>query len=155
MKATTIALALAALGWGFARQRQVKDLTDRLENLRSAHYRLNDQVRDRVEGLESEIRALRAQVRSADGGPMFTAEMTVGEATGLDPRVSDVLGAFHIGGCSSCAVSDTDTLAYAAAGNGQEVEKLLSALNQLNTANGSQVTVMLERRPNVQFTIDS
>ncbi len=153
MTGFAFALALTALGWGYVQSRQVKELSERLGQLRGAHYRLNDQVREKVEGLEGDIRALQAQVRAAQGGPMFSAEMTVGDAATLDPRVPDVLGAFHIGGCSSCAVNDSDTLAYAAAGNGQDVEKLLAALNELNTANGSQVMAMLERKPNVRIEL--
>jgi hypothetical protein len=155
MKLTNVALALAAaaLGWGYYQYRQVRQLAERLDNTRTSHYRFSDQVRETVEGLENEIRTLKAQLRARSGGPAFTAETTIGEAVAIDPRVSQVLSGFHIGGCDSCAVSDTDTLAYAAAGNGQEIEQVLAALNKLTTTDGSKVMEMLERKPNVQIQL--
>jgi hypothetical protein len=155
MKLTNVAfaLAVAALGWGYYQYLQVRQLAERLDNTRNSHYRFSDQVRETEEGLENEIRTLKAQLRARNGGPAFTAETTIGEAVAIDPRVSQVLGGFHIGGCDSCAVSDTDTLAYAAAGNGQEIERVLAALNKLTTTDSNKVMEMLERKPNVQIQL--
>lgn len=155
MKLTNVALALAlaALGWGYYQYRQVQQLAERLENTRNSHYRFSDQVRETVDGLEGEIRTLKAQLRAKSGGPVFTADMTIGDAVSIDPRVSQVLGGFHIGGCDSCAVSDSDTLAYAAAGNGQEIDQVLGALNQLTTGDSKKVMEMLERKPNVSIQL--
>lgn len=155
MKLTHIAVAfgLAALGWGYYNFRQVQALVERLENTRSSHFRFSDQVREKVESLEGELRTLRTQVRAAKGGEVFTSDMTIGEAVTIDPRVTQVLGGFHIGGCDSCAVSDTDTLAYAAVGNNQDVAQVLTALNKLTTPEANQVLGMLDRKPNVQIQL--
>jgi hypothetical protein len=155
MKLTNVAfaLAVAALGWGLYQYRQVQQLAERLETTRSSHYRFSDQVREKVEGLEGEIRTLKTQLRAKNGEAVFTADMSIGEAVTIDPRVSQVLGGFHIGGCDSCAVSDTDTLAYAAAGNNQEIDQVLNALNKLTSADSAKVMEMLERKPNVSIQL--
>lgn len=155
MKLTNIALAVAvaALGWGYYQYRQVKQVAERLENTRNSHFRFSDQVREKVEGLESEIRTLKTQLRAKSGGVVFTSDMSIGEAVTIDPRVSQVLGGFHIGGCDSCAVSDTDTLAYAATGNNQDIEQVLTALNKLTTTDSTKVMELLERKPNVTIQL--
>lgn len=155
MKLTNVALALAvaALGWGYYQFLQVKQLTERLENTRNSHFRLGDQMREKVETLETELSTLKRQLRAKSGEAVFTSDMSIGEAVSVDPRVTKVLGGFHIGGCDSCAVSDTDTLAYAAAGNGQDIDLVLTALNKLTTPDSGKVMELLERKPNVQIQL--
>ncbi|MDQ4076551.1 MAG: hypothetical protein M3220_09940, partial [Chloroflexota bacterium] len=87
------------------------------------------------------------------GEALFHADMTVGEAVEIDRRAVEVLSAFHIGGCSSCAVSPEDTLRYAAEGNGQDVQRLLDVLNKLVSYEGDSVVEMLGRQPNVQISL--
>jgi hypothetical protein len=64
-------------------------------------------------------------------GQRFSEEMTVGEALLLDARARWVLAAYHIGGCSQCAISVEVTLAQLAQGYGIELGKLLADLNSL------------------------
>lgn len=149
----SLLLSLAALGWGLLTHRRATEAESRLENVRNSHFRLADQLRAESATLKAEIRALREQMRVQQGGARFHEAMTVGEALELDPRVVDVLGAFHIGGCSSCAVSPEDTLRYAAEGNGQDFATVLQALNQLGSRNEGDVARMLERKPNVQISL--
>ncbi len=153
MPIISLLLSLVALGWGFLTHRRATEAEVRLENVRNSHFRLADQQRSDSDTLKAEIRALREQLRIQRGGARFHEAMTVGAAMELDPRVVDVLGAFHIGGCSSCAVSPEDTLRYAAEGNGQSLDTVLQALNQLGSREEAEVARMLERKPNVQLSL--
>lgn len=147
-------LSLIAIGWGYWTYRRAGELETRLENVRNSHFRLADKSRDKIAELEEEVNLLTHKLRMVtNNGQLYHGQMTIGEAAKLDARVSDVLGGFHIGNCSSCAVNPTDTLEYAALSNGQDVEIVLNALNKLNTAEGHQVMQMVERAPNVQLSL--
>lgn len=67
----------------------------------------------------------------AVGEPKFKPGMTVDEALALHPAARWVLAAYHLGGCSGCAVSTEETLAEVAAGYGLQLNKLLVDLNSL------------------------
>ncbi|MGB0387291.1 MAG: hypothetical protein ACPGWR_20930 [Ardenticatenaceae bacterium] len=150
----TMILSLIALGWGYWNHRRATDLEARLENVRNSHFRLADRSRDMIDQLQEQVGLLKNQLRALKSGDqLYQPNMTLDDALKLDSRVADVLGGFHIGGCSSCAVSPTDTLAQAAISNGQNVELVLQALNKLNTNQGDQVIKMLERTPNVQLSL--
>jgi hypothetical protein len=149
----SLIVSLAALGWGFWNQRRAQAAEEQLRNVRSSHFRLADQVRQENESLQRELGGLKAQWRAMGHGALFHGAMSVRDAIELDPRAADVLAAFHIGGCSSCAVSPDDTLQYAAEGNGQPVDKLLAALNRLTSSEGVEIEAMLERRPNVEISL--
>lgn len=153
MNYLSLLLSLAALGWGFWNHRRANEAEARLDNVRNSHFRLADQLREQVGQLEGELHTLQRQVRAVKGESLFHETMTIGEAIALDARAADVLGAFHIGGCSGCAVSPEDTIQQAATGNGQDLAKLLAALNQLATGQADEVQTMLERKPNVQLSL--
>ena len=61
----------------------------------------------------------------------FEAGMTVGEALALHPAARWVFAAYHLGGCSNCAVSNEETLTQVAEGYGLPLKKLLGDLNSL------------------------
>lgn len=61
----------------------------------------------------------------------FTPEMRVGEALSFHPAARWVFAAYHIGGCSHCAMSEEETLAHLAEGYGLPLEKLIRDLNSL------------------------
>lgn len=65
---------------------------------------------------------------------MFVPEMTVGEALASHPAARWVFAAYHIGGCSHCAMSEEETLAQLAEGYGLPLEKLIRDLNSLFTS---------------------
>ncbi len=64
----------------------------------------------------------------------FEADMTVGEAMSLHPSARWVFAAYHLGGCSNCAVSNEETLAQVAEGYGLPLNKLMDDLNALLTS---------------------
>jgi hypothetical protein len=156
MNMTSIAtlFSLTAFGWGYFNHHRAKELETKLENIRHSHYRLADKTREQLGELENETELLKQKLRSLNKNEdLYHADMTIGQAIALDPHVAEILGAFHIGGCSSCTVNPDDTLAHAAISNGQEAEKVLLALNKLNSHESHEIIKMLERQPNVQLTL--
>lgn len=61
----------------------------------------------------------------------FSIDMTIGEAMSVHPRVAEVFAAFHLGGCSGCAVSEVETVGQVCAGYGVDVDTLLEVLENL------------------------
>jgi hybrid cluster-associated redox disulfide protein len=61
----------------------------------------------------------------------FDPAMTVNDALSFHPSARWVFAAYHLGGCTSCAVSTEETLAEVATGYGIPLEKLLGDLNSL------------------------
>ena len=61
----------------------------------------------------------------------FDAEMKVGDALALHPSARWVFAAYHLGGCTHCAVSNEETLTQVAEGYGLPLKKLLADLNSL------------------------
>ena len=61
----------------------------------------------------------------------FSPDMTVGEALAFHPAARWVFAAYHIGGCTHCAMSDEETLSELATGYELPLDKLLRDLNSL------------------------
>ncbi|MBI4556005.1 MAG: disulfide oxidoreductase [Candidatus Hydrogenedentes bacterium] len=61
----------------------------------------------------------------------FSPDMTIGEAMAVHPRVREVFGAFHLGGCSHCSINEYETLAQVCAGYGVDLDTLLEVLESL------------------------
>jgi hybrid cluster-associated redox disulfide protein len=61
----------------------------------------------------------------------FEAGMTIGDALRLHPRAGEVFAAFHLGGCSHCAINEAETIEEVTAGYGVDSGVLLEALNGL------------------------
>jgi hypothetical protein len=150
----SLLLSVGTAAWAVVNHRRTRDLEIRLDNLRTSHSRLASHSRERLETLERDLISMRHQLRLLQrDGKLFQPDLTIEQALELDPRAADVLAAFHIGGCSSCAVSPTDTLEHAATANGQDAVQLLAVLNRLGADQGGAVLAELERRPNVQLSL--
>lgn len=152
MVTVAIVLSVVALAWCWWNGRRHADAVRRLEGLRTAQHGYIQSLREEIAGLQEEIRALRlASVRERQGGRAFTAETRVGDLAALHPMAVDVLAAFHIGGCASCAVSPDLTLAEAAQQTGQPLEPILAALNALadGVAPEDLLSQVVESRPNI------
>jgi len=61
----------------------------------------------------------------------FSPDMTVGEAMSMHPRVSEVFAAFHLGGCSSCGISQIETVGQVCGAYGVDMDTLLEVLEGL------------------------
>ncbi|MFP5246289.1 MAG: disulfide oxidoreductase [Thermoanaerobaculia bacterium] len=62
---------------------------------------------------------------------MFQPDTIVAEALSLHPKARWVFAAYHLGGCSGCERSPTETLAEVATGYGIPLEEFLRDLNSL------------------------
>ena len=61
----------------------------------------------------------------------FDAGMTIRDALELHPRAAEVFAAFHLGGCSHCAINEAETIEEVTAGYGFASGLLVEALNGL------------------------
>ena len=62
---------------------------------------------------------------------MFRPETVVEEALQMHPKARWVFAAWHLGGCSACERSSTETLEQVAEGYRIPIERLLEDLNSL------------------------
>lgn len=123
------AFFLAALAWHRAGklQKAAKRARDEMESLRSHVTASNNILERKLEDLKNAMR--RSSVPAGD--KRFHADMTVAEALDLHPDAGAVMAKFHLGGCSSCSISDHHVLGPAAESYGVDVDQLLAALNSL------------------------
>ncbi len=151
MEWVTLVLLVLAVGWSLLNWRRWREAERSLDTLRSAHYRLTEETHQEIAALQSEIRKLKVDwYRERNGGAVFVPSMTVGEALSLHPDAAEVLAAFHIGGCASCAVSPDVTLDAAAAQSRADLSRLLQSLNALLTEGQAPVMLdSLQRRANI------
>jgi hybrid cluster-associated redox disulfide protein len=131
----TVLVGLTALGaLGIAaitlfRQRFLRDaLRDAQRRLYLAQARLNELEST----VQKELQALRGLVRRQSSGLRLESTMRIADAIAIDPRIRDVLAQFHLGGCSSCAINEEDTIAQAAMSYGVELDRLMAALTALS-----------------------
>ena len=86
-----------------------------------SHERMKNEILSRVQ----------VELRRQGNGPVFHRDMSVGEAMKLHPQAVAVMAGFHLGGCSSCSISDNHILGDAARDYGINIDHLLTALNGL------------------------
>jgi hypothetical protein len=149
---SALGVALLALLYAWRLQRELARATARLDRYNRALFQANDEIRrmrEQLADVAAEVRV--ASMRS--GGPVeFSTSMTVREARRLHPQTEQVLAAFHLGGCSNCAVDPDVTLAEAVRERGIDAVQLLASLNQLlgpgPQANEAPPTMV--KVPNVQ-----
>lgn len=130
---TVAALIAAAAAWIYAWRLSYELATAqrRLDRYNRALYDANQRIQALEERLDDQVTRLRSEIRWRTGQARFTPDMTVREAQALHPQAQAVLAAFHLGGCSSCAVDPDERLEEVARRNGLNVEELLLRLNQL------------------------
>jgi hypothetical protein len=153
---TYAALVLALLGLfaAWRAYRKNSELRERIAQVNSRVYHLRRELIEAQEKKELEITKLKFDLLQLQGDLPVTGDMKIGELVALHPQAQHVLAGFHIGGCASCAVDDRQTLAEAAAGNGQPLEPILMALNTLvstNETGNGQVAPEQLKQPNVQL----
>lgn len=125
---------IVALGAGFYAWKLSHELDTartRLDRYNKALFDVNDEVRNLRAQLAERTGMLQVEIMRRTGTPAFTPEMTVHEAHLLHPQAAEVLAGFHLGGCSSCAVEDEDTLAMVCSQSGVPVEQVVASLNVL------------------------
>jgi hybrid cluster-associated redox disulfide protein len=153
---TTIALivAILALAVAFLAFRRVSSLQDRLDSAASQLLELRSSLQNTNEEVSQKLAEVKLGMRQQAGEAIFTPKMTIAEAMEVHPRVVEVLASFHLGGCSSCAVSDVDTIEGACQSYGIDQNALMSALNSVVTggSGGSIGPATGVRTPNVKVS---
>jgi hybrid cluster-associated redox disulfide protein len=130
-----VLVALAALGAlgiaaiTFVRQQSLREaLRDAQRRLYLAQARLNELDN----AVHKELQAVHALVRRQLGGPRLEPTMKIADAVAIDPRVREVLAQYHLGGCSSCAINEEQTIEQAALEYGVDLGRLMVALTTLS-----------------------
>jgi hybrid cluster-associated redox disulfide protein len=145
MEYLAIAFGLAALFTAWRNGQAAKALQERLDSVNNRYFTLVNQVRESEEATQRELMDLRVEMKRQAGLLKFEPQMTIAETYAMHPRAAEVLAGFHLGGCSSCAVSSDETLAGAARQHNLNLDMMLGALRQLAAGNngGSTQTQML------------
>lgn len=150
-----LVVALAAIAYAWKLQQELQTATSRLDRYNRALFAASDEIRQvRAEAVASLAR-LRAEIPlSRHAKALFVPEMTVREAMALHPQAEQILAAFHLGGCSSCAVAADDTLGSVCRNHGRDLEQLLQNLNLLVAAaqNGQNEREQRVKVPNVEVS---
>lgn len=121
------ALGIAAIT--FLRQRSWREA---LRDTQRRLYLTQARVHEMESMMQQELQTLRAFMRRQSGGPLFESTMKIADAIAIEPRVRDVLAQFHLGGCSSCAVNEEDTIEQAAMSYGVDLGRLMATLTALS-----------------------
>ena len=147
-----LAVGLIAILMAWSANRKNKDLRERVAQVNSRVYNLRREMQETQEQAQTELLKLKFELLKLQGELQVTGEMKIGEILAIHPQAQQVLAGFHIGGCGSCMVDDSQPLIEAAALNGRELEPILLALNTLVAQNDNgQVSPEQLKSPNVQL----
>ena len=129
--AVVAVVAVVALLFAWRSARRANYLQERLESTSNRYFTVSNQLRELEESSQREILDLKVELKRQAGLLKFEPQMTIGEITDMHPRAVEVLAGYHLGGCSSCAVSPGQTLLSAAQQHNINLERLLGSLRQL------------------------
>lgn len=148
-------IGVVAVAYAWKLQQELKAATRRLDRYNRALFDANDAIRT----VRDELDATLAQVRAERHLPQaaiaqFTPQMKVREAMAVHPQAEQILAAFHLGGCDSCAVDATATLADVCREHGRDLAQLLQNLNLLLVTSQQQPNEQpqLLKVPNVELS---
>jgi len=148
-------LALGAVAYAWKLQQELQVANRRLDRYNRSLFDANDEIRTMREETVAALAGVRAEIRLPKGAQaVFDPEMTVREAMAIHPQTEQILAAFHLGGCDSCAVAPDDTLASICRENGRDLSQVLQNLNLLvDTAHTSHNGhTQIVKVPNVEVT---
>jgi len=136
---TTAALVLAALSLILALGSHIRAtrLREEIDYVRRTSRANADRSEEMLNALRAELTERIKSSRpaaSASGPSWFSPRMTIADALKVHEGVKGVLATLHIGGCSSCSVSETETLEQAATGHRVDLDEMLDKLNALMSA---------------------
>lgn len=133
-------IGLAGLGYAWLVRQDLDKATRRLDRYNRALYDASDQIRKLEERQAATVAELRAEIAHSSGKASFRPAMSVRESYALHPQAQEILAAYHMGGCSSCAVELDDTIAQVCTNAGVDVGQVIRDLNSLlavqQSANG-------------------
>lgn len=144
-----LAAAIAAVGLVWRVSRQKAELSAKIDRLQSTLFQTRSDLRGLEERLDLRIGGLDVAVQKATGEYRFDPKMPLVQLYEIEPRAQNVLAAFHIGGCASCAVDESESLEAAVSERGADLDRVLAALSIL-PQNGQTPEL---RAPNVHFEV--
>lgn len=128
-------IGVVAVAYAWKLQQELKTATRRLDRYNRALFDANDAIRNVRDELNAALAQVRAESRLPSGVvASFAPQMKVREAVAIHPQAEQILAAFHLGGCNSCAVDPNDTLADICREQGRDLTQLLQNLNLLVSA---------------------
>lgn len=136
MTAIAITASILALALALAAHVRATRLAGELDHVRRTSRANADRSEELVRALREELRSSTTAARKSTGN-WFSPRMTIADALKLHEGVRGVLASMHIGGCSGCSASSTETLEQAAAGHGVELGEMLSRMNALMEGAGA------------------
>jgi hybrid cluster-associated redox disulfide protein len=77
----------------------------------------------------------------------FDPDMTILQAMGVHVQVAEVFAAFHLGGCSSCGISEVETVGQVCMAYGVDVDMLLDVLEELMVSTEETTTKTQDAEP--------
>ena len=149
-------LGLAALVYAWMVRQDLDKATGRLDRYNRALYDADDQIRRLEESQATTVAELRAEIARSSGKAAFRPSMTVRESYALHPQAQEILAAYHMGGCSSCAVELDDTVAKVCANAGSDVGQVIKDLNLLlagQPTNGHTNGIQRVKLPNLTLDV--
>lgn len=124
-------LALVALVYAWLVRQDLDKATRRLDRYNRALYDASERIRKLEEHHTQTVAELRAEMARSSGTAAFAPVTTVRDSYALHPQAQEILAAYHMGGCSSCAVELDETLAEVCTRAGVETDRVLADLNAL------------------------
>jgi hypothetical protein len=150
-----LVIAVVAVAYAWKLQQELHIATRRLDRYNRALFDANDEIRKVREESAAALAQVRAEMHLPSGvNALFAPQMKVQDALAIHPQAEQILAAFHLGGCSSCAVDPTDTLADICRENGRDLSQLLQNLNLLVATTQKQPNgqPQLVKVPNVEVS---
>ena len=125
--AYVLLVTLGLYAW-FA-HRRIKNLSKRVDHLNDRLYNWGAESRTSFERLQKTVKGIELDLKRRAGELRVTPDMLIADVLAIHPRMSEVLGAMHLGGCSSCSTSKAETIGQGAASYNLDVERILAEVN--------------------------
>lgn len=156
-------ILLIAVGfYSFLVSRKAKVALRKADHMSDRLYSWGSETRTMMEELNKRIRRLDFEMSRRAGEIKLSPEMRISDILAVHPRMKEVLAGVHLGGCSSCATSESETLAAGAASYGLDIQLILGEIDrfladpdhytametpQLQPQSGSPIQIHLPDRP--------
>jgi hybrid cluster-associated redox disulfide protein len=130
MDTVAVIVAVVALAFAYLAMHRSNMVNRRLGTAETDLARVRTELTATRSQLEARLRDA-TEARRKPEPIKFLPTMSIKEAVALHPGVADVLASFNLSGCSSCAISDVDTLEGACRTYGVDEKTLMNALTRL------------------------
>ena len=147
MTIASLIIAIISLGVAYLALHKGNALEQRLSTAEKDLSLVKAELGAAKARLEARTDEANLDARRQSGALKFLPSMTIAEAMQVHPGVADVLANYKLSGCSSCAISDVDTLEGACRSYGVDETALMSALAKLVENNPTDLLHMARTMP--------